>query len=474
MVVHSGGTVPNRIPKLMSLLRRPLNDWPVLVRGTLLALFVLYAAIGAVIANARQQRTTRTSHDLGFGYGVLIESIDRTGHYRVEDTHYSGVAFSAHRLPLIPYFVIGTRYLVGDNLARIAFVKIALGTLVLAVAFGRVARRCTAPAWPVLLAIGFVLAMPRWALTFFELSLEEAYLAPLFGWLFAELWFTPPVEKNQVTWAVLVGLLTTALLFVKNSTLYWCLAVPLLVWIGGQRRSAYVIFGCVAAGCIALATFNLRNAGRFTTGSSWEGWNLYKGNSVYTAGLYPPYSLDLLDYEGKVTADRPLRTEWEHNAYFKAKAIEFIRSHPAEFLNLALRKAWVFYGEVRPTGLQSRQERRYAKTGTSLQISAMIIFRVLLWTAMGLAVLDLAHCGPREHRVLSLSYLAFLFLYSGFYVVGFAYERHVMPIVLPTVWYLLRRLENSVSSLERRTGKPDHEDRAPRFIDIGAGRPGHS
>jgi hypothetical protein len=33
----------------------------------------------------------------------------------------------------------------------------------------------------------------------------------------------------------------------------------------------------------------------------------------------------------------------------------------------------------------------------------------------------------------------FLFLYSGFHVVGFAYERHVMPVVMPTALYLVWR-----------------------------------
>ncbi len=427
-----------------SLLRRPLAAWPTWARGALLTLLALYAALGATIANTRQHRSSETSHDLGFGYGVLIEAIDRTGQYRVENIHYPGIAFSAHRLPLIPYFVIGVRAIVGDNLARIALVKIALGTLALALAFRTLARYSTVPGWLVVVGIAYVLTMPRWALAFFELSVEEAYLIPLFGWLFAELWFTPPAARNQVAWALLIGLLAATLLFVKNSTLYWCLAVPVLIWAAGQRRSAYLILGCVLAGCVGLATFNLRHSGRFTTGSSWEGWNLYKGNCVYTADLYPPYSLDLLDYEGKVVADRPLRDEWDHNAYFKSKAIEFIRSHPAEFLNLALRKAWVFYGEVRPTGLQSRQEPRYGKPGTAFQIASMTVFRVLLWSAIGLALVNAIRRGHGEYRVVAAGYLIFLVLYSGFYVVGFAYERHIMPIVLPTVLYLLRNVAQSI------------------------------
>src|SRR5688572_29921248 len=110
---------------------------------------------------------------------------------------------------------------------------------------------------------------------------------------------------------------------------YWCLAVPVLV---GLRRRGWreivALLVMVGAGLYGLAAFNERHAGRFTIGSSWEGWTLYKGNCEDTAKTYPLYSLDILDYEGKVVADRPLVNEWDHNAYFKQRAVDFIRAHP--------------------------------------------------------------------------------------------------------------------------------------------------
>jgi hypothetical protein len=223
--------------------------------------------------------------------------------------------------------------------------------------------------------------------------------------------------------------------------LYLCLATPpKKAWRDRAWRGPLLMLGVVAGALAGLAEFNAQHSGRRTVGSSWEGWNLYKGNSEHSLALYPLYSLDSLDAEGHVTAERPLRDEWDYNAYFRGEAVAFIKAHPETFLELALRKAWVFYGEVRATGIK-RGQSRWAPAYV-VQIPWMIAFRVVLWAAIGLAVLSLARGWRGEGREAwlgAVGFLGFLVLYSGFHVVGFAYERHVMPIVLPTLLYLLWR-----------------------------------
>ena len=150
-----------------------------------------------------------------------------------------------------------------------------------------------------------------------------------------------------------------------------------------------------------------------------------------------------------MVADRPLRDEWDHNAYFKQRAVDFIRAHPLEFLELAARKAWIFYGEIRASGLPQRGESRYARPEYLLQIPWLLAFRVLLWAAIGLALQTLwsARWAPwrSDPAMVAVTYLAFLALYSAFHVVGFAYERHVMPVVMPTALYLLWRWSDNAS-----------------------------
>lgn len=428
------------VPSLRALLNQPACALSPALRRALVAAVMLYCLAAALVMDRWQHRGGQPLAALGFGYGVVIHSLDQTGEYRAPaGVHYPGVAFSAHRLPFIPYFLMGWRKVLGDDLGRVALAKcLVFGTL-LAGAVGLVLRHSRLPLGAVMAALGLALTMPRWVLNAFEVHLEEGYNIPALALLFALLWFVPAAAWR--TWGRAVGIaaLVVLLLYLKGSMVYWCLAVPALVWWRDRDlKAALVSLMCLFLGAWGLANFNHANSGRFTIGSSWEGWTLYKGNCAQTAELYPPYSLDILDYEGKVMADRPLKNEWDHSAYFRQKAVDFIRQHPGEFLKLALRKAWIFYAEVRASGLQQRGESRYARPEYLLQIPWMLAFRAALWAAIGLAVLTLwRHPWRSEEGATALTYLVFLGLYSGFHIVGFAYERHVMPIVMPTMLYLL-------------------------------------
>ena len=80
----------------------------------------------------------------------------------------------------------------------------------------------------------------------------------------------------------------------------------------------------------------------------------------------------------------------------------------------------------------------------------MVVFRGLLWAAIILALLAAWRRPSRSDAGwTALTFLSFLVLYSGFHLVGFAYERHVMPIVMPVALYLLWRCSETI----RATGK---------------------
>ncbi len=436
---------------MTSILRLPAADVTGPARWLLLALLVAYVFGGTLIMDRWQHRGGQSVRQLGFGYGVLIAAIEDTGEYRVPaGVHYPGVAFSAHRLPFIPFFLLMLKDGLGDDLGRVALVKCLLFGGLLVWAAWKVVRSARAPLWAVFLLLGLVLTMPRWLLNVFEVGLEEGYNITVLALLFALIWFEDPARRVRIAWALLVGGLLVLLIFLKSSMIYWCVALPVLVALRHRDwRAGSVMLAMVAVALFSLAAFNERHAGKFTIGSSWEGWNLYKGNCEYSKDLYPPYSLDLLDYEGKVTADRPLVDEWDHNDYFRRKAVTFIKAHPADFLELAVRKAWIFYGEVRASGLTERGESRYGRPVYLLQIPWMIAFRVMLWAAIGLAVLTVWRNPWRsDPAMVAVTYLVFLALYSGFHVIGFAYERHVMPVVMPTALYLLWRWSDNA----RRNG----------------------
>lgn len=407
-------------------------------RAALMAGLLLYTLAGSWIAAQWQHRAGQPLTEAGFGYGPLIEAIDRTGRYQVVDVHYPGVAFSAHRLPLIPGLLMGLRSVVGDDLAWIGLAKGALVNVLLAGVVAIVGLRAPRLTLGHLVLLAVPLGLPFWNLTLFELSVEEAYLIPTLGLLVTLLWFElSPTGRSPA--AILTALLLCACLpWIKHSMLYWTLAMPALL--GLRTRSARIAgFGYVVVfiSLAGLGLFTQHVAGRFTVQSSWEGWNLYKGNNPATKDTYPYYSLDVLDYAGKVKADRPLRDEWDHNAYFRTQALDFIRRHPGEFLENAARKAWVFFFEIRRTG-RSLGQTDDAGPLRVLQSATLLVFRVLFWVAVVLAVRGtLRSAAPWAERAVPASFLVLIVLCAGFHVVGFAYERHVMPLVLPTVLFLV-------------------------------------
>jgi len=71
-----------------------------------------------------------------------------------------------------------------------------------------------------------------------------------------------------------------------------------------------------------------------------------------------------------------------------------------------------------------------------VQAPWLLAFRVMLWAAI---LLPLRTLWRTDAAIVALTYLVFLSLYSGFRIVGFAYERHVMTVVMPTALYLLWR-----------------------------------
>lgn len=413
---------------------------------------LIYALLGSLVFAKQDDRAGRSVEELGFGYGVLIQSLNETGEFRVCDVHHEGVCFSAHRLPLVPYTLKWSAALLGDDQLRITVVKSLFFALFLSVTLLIVVTNSsTTVGWLVGGALGMML-MPRWALTFFELGIEEAYLLVPFGLLFASILYAPITWWKQAKSGWYLGIGLAGIFLLKNSMPFLCFAAPFLIWWRYKNtKPALISLGWVVVSAIGLGYFNYENSGRWTIGSSWAGWNLYKGNNSQTMDYYPERSLDQMDYDGVIQFHESPTNEWEYDRVLKQFAADFVSAHPQEFLQLCLLKGWVFFGEVRPTGA-SRGEHKSPSVGKRLQMVWMIGFRGLfLVTVFG--TLAKVNFKVLESAGTQIAFIAFLMLglYSGFYVIGFAYERHVMPIVFPTLllfwWHRSRPAANDPPSL---------------------------
>ncbi len=427
--------------KIVPCLRQPVSSLRVTMVYVIWGAALLYAVAGTIIFNAWGDRANQKIENLGFGYGALVESIQERGEYRVCNVHHEEICFSAHRLPFIPYSAIIAANVVGNDLARLTWLKSLVWTIGLASLLHWVSRRTR-------VSIGFfafgalaLVTMPRWAITFFELSVEEAYLSLVLAWVVALGLFTTANWWQGNKAGCIIGGLLVILLGLKHSMPFLCLATPFLLWwCWGNTRTLIITTVIVLVAIAGLMTFNGIHSQKWTIGSSWAGWNLYKGNNVQTAAYYPQYSLDLLDYEGGVTFDRQIIDEWDYDHYLKEKAVEFIRQNPIQFLELSLLKAWVFFAEIRPTGAMRDQQSLPAQTLKQIQMVWMLAFRALfIWVAWRCCTELVQRSWHDRHFRQILFCFGLFVLYSGFYIVGFAYERHIVPIMLPTLliaWWL--------------------------------------
>ena len=377
--------------------------------------------------------------DLAFGYGNLLANLRATEKYQACGMSYmpANLCFSGHRLPFIAYFLWLSSVIFDNNLLLITISKNILSSLLLFKAIHYVYQKIEYKKVFILL-IFFALTFPRWVLHYFQINTEESYIIPFFAFYIAYLLFNSDKHYDFILFVMSI----IGLLYSKNSLLFVALVSPVFYFIRYRKSpNLFIIITVFLAGLFFLAYFNYLNAGKFTVNSSWEGWNLYKGNNPNTLAYYPEKSLDQLDYDGLIPHRlKPFQSEWEYSDFLKSKAVDFIHSHPLEFLKLIGLKAYLFFlapfspACCSPSGLLKIINNVY-----------LLFYRLLFISSLGWFFYQLARKSKMNTEALqvSLLYLTVLFLFSGFYIIGFVYERHITPIVLPTVFYAVKILSIS-------------------------------
>lgn len=398
--------------------------------------FLVFVVTGSLFVYNDHLRALSGVEDLSFGYGNLLLNLRTTGKYQACGISYmpENLCFSGHRLPFITYFLWLSSILFDNNLLLITIFKNTLSTLLLIKSIQYINQRVENKKVFILLVV-FALTFPRWFLHYFQINTEEPYIIPFLAFYTAYLFFKSDKRQDFILFTISV----VGLLYSKNSLLLVAVVSPLFYFIRYGNLPKLVIFTtALATGIIFLAYFNYVNAGKFTLSSSWEGWNLYKGNNPNTLSYYPEKSLDRLDYDGLIPRSPiPLQSEWAYSDFLKSQAITFIQNNPIEFLKLICLKTYLFFliplspACCSPSGILKIINNAY-----------LAIYRILFLASLGWFFYQLI----RKNKVsvetmqVSIIYLSILLLFSGFYIVGFVYERHITPVVLPTLFYLVKIL----------------------------------
>lgn len=350
---------------------------------------------------------------------------------------------------LVPVFRMLARAIGLGTLAAVLLKNLLVQPILLWTLW-RVRSRSSLPAVSLAVVL-FVLTCPPLVRMSLSLMPEEAWLIPLLAFLFWRLAFEP----DRSGWPT--GLALAALVLAKSSMrLLGPAALVLTLRRRDRRAFAWQALLCLGA-FVAVGLINQQITGRFRFGSWQNGYNLYKGNNPLTLQVYPFQTVDRISEPVAAIVD--WRDPWAAGDAYTVLTLEFWRDQPAATCRLFMLRAWRMFLAVSDAELG--QEGPVILAGKMIGAVYMVFFRAVQLLALGYALWAAAVWARRRRAGAdseaarqgwpAVCFLVFTLCYSAPYLVGFAYERHVLPLIAPTLFYALSVAETRVRI---RTGAP--------------------
>lgn len=429
--------------------REPSHDYRLLVALVTVTVAICVLAVWSfdrtrawsslfLLANLVGPTTDSLLH--GRGLTVCTEAMGTVG---------DPICFHAGRMPL-PSLVVGLGVrLLGDRYMLVAFFKALLLLIPLEVALYLVWLRMPGPGWRRIAVVALLLApfgMTAFLANVVNLQVEEGYTYSflalavallLFGWTGGIGRLGGRAEVQGVLFALAVDGV-----YLAKSSMVLAVVVLVLGFLVVERRTSprVVTLLLILAGPIGWAMHQHHVSGRYSVGTSVDGLNLHKANNPEFLEHYPPApgaSLDQFDQD----LSRGVRfdDEWSFDDYHRAKAVEYIKTHPGATLRGDLRKLGVIFVSVRKYGsTESGGGMRVA------EMAGLVVFRLMLWGALGGAawviVRGRAGGGGASLMPAGVIFLALVAACTLPYVVGFAYTRHVSVLIYPAALMCCRLL----------------------------------
>jgi tetratricopeptide (TPR) repeat protein len=224
-----------------------------------------------------------------------------------------------------------------------------------------------------------------------------------------------------------LGLVLGLLALTRENALL--LAIPLVLWIGYRTRVALLFLTGVAIVLVPVGLRNLAVGGTFRLTTAQFGPNFYIGNHEGARGSYEALVTghgSAADEQQDATrlAETALGrrlTPGEVSSYWTGRALDFIRSQPAEWLGLMARKAALVFSASELADTESQEV--YAESSGLLRVLGLFDFGVVL----GLAVVGAILSAPDWRRLWWIYGIAGVYAASviGFYV----FARYRLPLV---------------------------------------------
>jgi hypothetical protein len=147
-------------------------------------------------------------------------------------------------------------------------------------------------------------------------------------------------------------------------------------------------------------------------------------------------------------------TEWAWNSRLRDEAFTFMREEPGTAAKLFALRFYKTFLAVTPVESSDWQGSSIADLRAPLKtfgIFFMVLFRVLFFVACYWALKSLVtRSTPSDQRTAALAFLLFIAGFVAPFLIAFVYERQIMPMVIPTILYLMfviANLPNSSSAI---------------------------
>jgi hypothetical protein len=364
-------------------------------------------------------------------------------------TRGNPICFHAARMPGSAWVVAVGMRLFGDRYLWVACFKTLL--LLLPVEFAiYLAWRSLPRSRDRRLLCALVLLAP-FAMTAFladvtNLLVDEGYSYGFLAAAFALLLFAPQPPRDGLGRTLLFAISLAGLFLSKSGMLPVVVVLTagfLLVEQRGVLRWLVVILAVSAP--VSWALHQHHASGRYSVGTSLDGINLHKGNNAGFLEHYPPPRGESMDwYDFELNRGLHFGDEWTFNDYHLKAALDYLLAHPRETLEGYLRKANVLFVSVEKYGGTFSSGLRRA-----IEDSGMVVFRLMLWSAIAAAIYLLFRAGrpdQRSLRVASGVYLAVVVACALPFLAGFAYTRHASILIYPSALFCCRVLCGDASS----------------------------
>jgi hypothetical protein len=368
----------------------------------------------------------------------------------------------ATRMPVMPWLIADLTKIVGVGTVNVALAKMILTSLLASIFLAFLSLDLRLSAGRLMLLYGLYFG-PQVLKHASSLEYEETILVDLiFCFSVAVTYLIRPditessLRRNLMALSALM--LAGVMYFAKTTTLP-VLIVTIALAFTNRRLPWTLKAASVAIIAMSFALWghhNLQQTGEMRFSSSWNGENLFRGYNSLSLAIYPEVNLTrVLDSKSVTLANGSVvtlqdsahqtcyRDEWAWNDHYEAAAGDWLLQHPMAAAWFLMKKAWVALIEVRHTPVDADPVGRPV---AAAMVSWMIFARCVS-VALVIAVLRSAIRGHRRETLWSLALVGAAF--SPFVIV-FAYQRHVIPLLLMAGTLLVILFQDSLVSRGQR------------------------